>query len=428
MSETMSYEWTNPFPGDEGFDNSTEAGIETPGDTRDETYEGSIDDKLGSDDTTQEEMERIKRDVYDKVGLNLDDVDKKEGDIKNLVDRVQHLTLRLLKPTDIESMTDKQRERYEKQMARKVRVYDFLKNYTGVNLYQISAKRKLNEAKTLKGKLESNLRTFEQDLRGSEYRTDMDKFNQNLKENLPQYIREDKQFTDFMNELENGGKTSRNRQGLKAMYQEVGEKGRALTDFDDLLNVWVSDYQKKIDDIQEEISGINENLSEDVGNKDLIQKRMNLNSQYNLYQREKDKLLDKQKHTVQELSVLGMKYKGIEAQIALKESTINTTRKTIQRLNVGIEQFENYIQTEKDFVVIGGHMTEVDYARGVADIINAGSAVAGYATYELIKEMANDIGRNDDVSAFGGNSFKDLNTDIMEQQRTDAERAKAVFR
>jgi len=424
MSEEES-DKEDPFLGgsNEGFEQNAQS-------QNDENAQESIDDRV--DEVSREDLEiKAEKDLakdkanelYAKYmpGVDVNGLNKKEMKIQDIVREVDHLGLRLLEVKDVSEMSPVDRRKFEDRIAKTIQFYDALKKYTKLNVYSFRAGKFLGKANKIRVKLEDNLEVFQRELNGNSYQNDFSAFHDKILTTLPEYITADPKFSSAVSYLNQRSGKGEEETGLKALHRDLAQKARVQRDLDDLLGASISEYSRKLEELREGIGSINQELGANPGSKELVQERMEKNALYSTYVAEKDKLEDTQDRILDELLEIQAEYDLSRNQIDLREATMISTKETLRDLKAGIKQYETFVKSKKDVVVIGGHMMDVSYARGISDLINVGGFVAGQASAELLRRMTDEIREGTSIRGVGGEEIAGIKNDMQEYKRAKAE-------
>jgi len=359
--------------------------------------------------------------------MNPNDYLSRDHDTKKLVNAADHIGLRLLEAEDITKMSVDQRKKHEKRIVRKAKWFDWIKKYIGVNPYQIQLKSRLKKAIKVKDLLDRNSQVFEEELKGRGYVSKNLDFYSDILEKLPDYVKEDKSFSSVMEYMKQNSNHAAEEGGLKGLFQQLKEKGRTCKDLRAMANANVLSYDKQMRNAKGKIDNITKQLnSEKNSNKrrKSIAKRMELNGEYTVYEREKDRWQQVHDYVLDDLAGLQAEYNITNHQIKLREATISTTKGALTDLNTGIKQLENFVKTKNDVVIIGEHIVNVNYARQMANLINLGGYMFGELTTILLGRMTDIMngGMSDDLAGLAGQEIGTINDQINNMKREKVER------
>jgi len=322
-------------------------------------------------------------------GLNNQETAEVTTDIEQLKKDADHLGLRLLEAKNITKMDKDEREAYKKKLDRKCSRYDFYKNFIGINPYSIQLRWRLRKARQVKSRLERNIEIFDKELNGNGYISRGSSLYREVLENLPEAMRENKEISSVVEFLSERNQKRYNQQGgLNALKTDLKEKGRTYKAVRQLARNSVSKYKGKIGKTQKKIEKLNKATREtkDIEQQQkMIKENMGLTGQLCVYERERDKWSSLYEFVTDDVLGIKAEYDLTSMQIALRKTTIDTTREALRELNLTVKTLENYVKAKRDMVIMGDHIVDVRYAKDLSQALG----LAGYAMNEAAIQMLN---------------------------------------
>jgi hypothetical protein len=369
---------------------------------------------IGKDKLKELITKYMPSDSYNKM-------EKGEMNIKEYVEEINHISTRVINSKDIENMSESDRLKFENRVAKKIKLYDSIKKYTGIDCYSIENSRMLKKAKKIESVISTNLADLNKELTGRAPSYDFADLHQKILDSIPEHVREDKNYSSIIDYLSKGAKSKNRQTGVKGVLRELGEKQRTLRDLDDMLGASIAEYQQTMSTIKEDITKLNQELGKEPGNKTLVQERMNKNTMFNTYIAEKEKLEETQDRVLDDMLDAHSDYELLKADIDFKEAAIHSTRNNLRYLKSGIKLLESTIKTKGETVRVGNHMMYVQEAREIADKVNLVAPIYGGILVNIIKKMTNSVKSGLGYNGMNKEEFKQLNDSAKQARREQVE-------
>ena len=354
--------------------------------------------------------------------MSEDEVDRMEqGQMKidELVASADKVTLRLISSQDYEKLTPEQQQTYKRKLDRKIKVYDTIRRFTGLNLYNTEINVALKKAKKVRTMLESDLSIYEKELNGRTFRGNRSQnhFYDDLLKKLPDSVKNDPQLEDLMDYIGNNANTSAGKKGLKGVKLELAKKVRIQGDIDDLLQAQVAEYAGKLKQIKDEIDGLNKQLAADPQNKAYVEARMEKNALFNSYIEEKTKLEEAQDRVLDQFLEAKGDYDMACKDIDLKEATVYRTKDTLRSLDRGIKTLEKHSRGRSEIVRVGQTMMLVNDAQKIGKTIGLASGLGEMVTIGALEQTKNAVDNYDQFSNSSADQMAQINLETKADKR-----------
>jgi hypothetical protein len=370
--------------------------------------------EVGKDRLKKLVSQYMPQDTYHKIEqgqLNMD----------QLVQEVNHISVRFLSNTDVANMDDVEREKFEQSIAKKIARYDAIKRWIFLDLYDVENAMMLRRSSKVENNLATNLREMEKELYGRVPAQDFADLHRKILDSLPDYIKQDKGFSGAVDYLSKGANATGKTGGVKAILRQLGEKERVLRDLDDMIGASIAEYQQTMSNIRDEISTLNQDLGKEPGNKALVQQRMEKNAMFNTYLAEKEKLEEAQDRVLDDMLDAHADYELLAADIDLKEATVHDTKEALRDLKAGIKVLESTRRSKGQAVRIGNHMMYVQQARELSKKVNVVGPMQRWGLVYLMKNMASAIRSNGGYRDIGREDVAQINLEAKQAKREQAE-------
>ena len=370
---------------DEGFGESGEGTQNLP---QDSNLEDNVDSAEVPKDTEEIEAEQRLQEFFKEfMPYSLDSTARKEG--ANLMDKLKaadEISLFLFHPVDLTKMGKEERKQHQEKLGRKIKFYNALRK-VGINLYRWEAGRFLRRSRKIQGQLQEQVDTFCGQLRGVGATSEDSSLYHKILENVPEHLKGDQKYAGLMNHLRQKTGVGTNGHGLKAQLREYGQQSVFLADLDDLIQGTITSYDEKLDTLQRDTRGLNEQLAKDPRNKKLMQERAKKNMLVNTYEEERDKYTDGREEVVRKLEEVQYSYGQVERQVDLREVAILKSRKSLSRLGSSIRLVGQFIKDKQDMLVFGDHLVTLDQACSLAEGAEFTGSVYGMMAADIYTDM-----------------------------------------
>ncbi|MBI5390301.1 hypothetical protein HZB02_02335 [Candidatus Woesearchaeota archaeon] len=317
----------------------------------------------------------------------------------NIADRLSMIVMNL---SDQNGLTDEQIKSQEKNMDRKLKVYDTLKK-VGINLYQVDSWWFMRQLTQTRDALQHNLDQFNEELKGVRTKGNHSELYARILESLPDTIKTDKQYRPLVDRLKANSESSP-QGGLRDQFRTYKQQARELSEVDDGLEASIVMYNGSIDETSEKIKELATQLAANHMDAELMKQKQALVDLYNGYEKERYALMDAREEISDQLSQARENYRFAELQMNMREVALLRSRKTSERLHHAIKQLEHYRQSKKDVVLVSGHLILVEQAeeyRRKADLISAIGGDVARGQYDRMKEPESTEGYTKQTSQWG---------------------------
>ncbi|MFT4303801.1 MAG: hypothetical protein ACMXYG_04490 [Candidatus Woesearchaeota archaeon] len=353
----------------------------------------------------------------------------KAESLKDQLNRVEQLNMVLLTAPDTSKMTEDEKQRYDKRLDRKIKVYDTLQKI-GINPYRIEVRRHIRMAKRERDRLQTNLDSFLMDLKGVSTRKSNNEFYSKILKDLPEHIREDAQYSGLMDYLKTrSGSSANGNGGLKGQLRDLKQQASYFADIDDILEDTIAKYNVKISEINSEVHDLTKQISENPSDQTLLQERTKKTALKMVYESERDNYLDTREEVFDKLSEIRWDFNYVGEQVSLLDAMTVSTRKSLRTLNNGIQRFEKSIQGKEKTLVYGEHLEMARLAMSKGERLLIGSDYNMQHVYEKMKDI--EIQQTYDPNSsrvMSGGKFGEIVNEIRAKEAEEMASFKAAIR
>lgn len=150
--------------------------------------------------------------------------------------------------------------------------------------------------------------------------------------------------------------------GLRAQKRELSNKGRALADYDDLVEVFITQIGKNLETAKLDIQRIDSELAKKPGDIIFMREKTAKTACYNKLENDFEYAQDHKEDISDKLMKVGTDLQINRRKTAKKSTILLQTRECLNRLDAVIAQVKDYIDSGKDVVVMSDHLLSIDSA------------------------------------------------------------------
>jgi len=331
----------------------------------------------------------------------------------NISDRLSNMVLH---PKDTSKMSEKEKKEYKENLNLKLKIYDTLKLTRIINPYELEARWFVRKMKKQRGNLQNTYDSYNQELKGITKKTQDAGLYTKMFDVVPESFKQNPEYTNLLDLMKENG-CMNNTGGLRTQKRELSEKGRSLSDYDDLVEVFISQIGKNLDQARADLEKVDAEMAKNPGNIAFMQEKTAKTAFYNKLESDLEYVQDHKEDISDNLMKVGTELQIVRRKAAKRAAVLLETKECINQLDAAISQVEDYISSGKDVVIMSDHLLNIDDAYnlvGRAGLIGAfGDKVAGMQLDALSKRGKEGVSLTDKST----NDWTGRENSIRAQQR-----------